>query len=249
MRRLRLGLNGFATPAMRTLYADAPQSEWLELYARRFGCYEVTGTADPAWTADASRRLLAMAPPGLRLLPRHPGTRQHGWTEACRPLLHSPALGPVQLAWHGPWTPHRQAELENLLEDLWDALPSGGRTAVEFHDASWLRSEVMASLEMHETILAWSTRAGTVPFRRTAEALVLRITGHQNRRLGDEVAALLARLRQQPVDDREVFVVSTRSDQPYGLTALERFARGMGVAWAARPTSAHQADLADYVSA
>jgi len=250
VRRLRFGLSGFASPFLRDrLYGDTPPQHWLDAYSAHFGCYEVTGTADEAWDATASERLAELAPPHLRLLPRHPGAANAAWAQACAPLLRRRASGPVYLPWNGPWTARRHDALERLLGTLWDTLPPSGRVAVEFADAGWLRSDVMAMLEMHEAGLVWSTRPGIVPYKVTADFLYLRLTGYQTRRTGDEVAALLERLRNRPVDDREVFVVSSRCTEAYGLHAVERFAQGMGQPWLARPPVPAQVGLQRYAVA
>lgn len=233
MFHARFGLSGFADPILkRALYPDAAPHDLLRRYGERFDLYEVAPAAEPGFTAAHAEGLLDQSPAHLRLLPRMPSAptpRQvDDWCDRLRPVLRNHRCGPLHLPWPGAWSPLEEARLEEALSRLYAHLPASGRVAVEFLHGTWLRPGALRLLEENEAGLVWSTRAGTMPYKVTADFLYVRLTGIHHRRCRDEVSALLDRVRARHGEQKPVFAVSARSGEAYGLHALERFARGLG---------------------
>lgn len=239
MDRFRFGLAGLTGPLTeRRLYGDAGPS--LEAYGRMFGAYEVGASRYEHWTADLSQDLVDRMPAHVHLIPRMSRAIVHQagldgleteldrWIDAVAPLLRATNKGPLLLPWQESWTPDGQDRLQQLLDELWPRLPASQRIAVEFQHGTWFRPEPVHLLEEYGASLVWSTAAGRVPYRATADAIYVRLTGTQTRRIPDEVAALASRIDQRPEDRRPVYVISSRSHDPYGLRALQRFAESVG---------------------
>lgn len=243
MFHARFGLSGFADPTLqRALYPpNTPPHEILRRYGDRFDLYEVAPAAEPGFTQAHAEGLLDQAPSHLRLLPRMPAAPSthevDDWCERLGPVLRNHRCGPLHLPWPGSWSPESESRLEAALSRLYTHLPASGRVAVEFLHGTWLRPSAMRLLEEHEAGLVWSTRAGTLPYKVTADFLYVRLTGMHNRRCRDEVTALLDRVRARHGDQKPVYAISSRSSEPYGLHALERFARGLGRALSLGPAT------------
>ncbi len=209
MFQARFGLSGFADAALRrALYPDAPRHELLARYADVFGLYEVADAADPGFTRAHAERLVDHAPAGLLLLPRLPTAptphQVEDWTHRLAPLLRSPRCGPLHLPWSGPWSAHQEQVLQQAVDRLHRHLPASGRVAVEFLHGSWLRPSALRLLEEHEVSLAWSTRAGTLPYKVTADFLYVRLTGIHHRRCRDGSR----KLKNQRIEYRRRWLLS-----------------------------------------
>ncbi len=232
-----MGLAGFSHPRLQhALYGNQSRDQWLSAYGRCFGALELACTRLPYFDRATARRLAAKVPPNQRLLPATPPeiTQVGGdprqavmdWHAAVEPILRSPNCGPVHVAWPGPHTPSRLAQLEQLLDLLWARLPWNARVAVEFQHRSWFRAQAMRLLEEQAAGLVWSTAAGLLPHRVTADFLYVRLTGTPWH--GDEAADLAQALAARSHDKRPVHVISSRYHEPYGLAVLQRFAQHAG---------------------
>ncbi len=234
MSHARFGLAGFADPHLqRAIYTPgAPPADYLRQYAQRFDLYEVGPSADPSFSRAHAEGLLDQSPAHLRLLPRLPNNATSleidAWSSRLEPILRNHRCGPLQLAWTGPWSHEQEHALKTSIEQLYQHLPASGRLAVEFLHGTWLRPSAMRLLEEHEAALTWSTRAGSVPHKVTADFLNIRLTGMHHRRCRDEVVSFLERIRARHGEERPLYTISARSSEPYGLHAIERFARGLG---------------------
>jgi uncharacterized protein YecE (DUF72 family) len=171
-------------------YEGAPQSRWLELYARLFDTVEVNSTfyrlARPSavenwvkqtpdhfiFTVKSSRYLTHIK----RLTDLGEGINR--FYESIEPLVKSPKMGPV--LWQLPESFHRDDE---RLGSALDALPDG-RHCFEFRHESWFAEEVYALLRSHGVALV----IGDMPKRRfqthelTADFTFIRFHyGHRGR--------------------------------------------------------------------
>ncbi len=245
MERFRLGLSGLYGPRTQAkLYGSEPPS--LSAYGSMFDAYEVGASQFPHWTRELAEELVARMPSNVALIPRvSRAIVQNGgvegqaaeldrWLESVEPILRSSNHGPLYMPWTGAWSPEAEGRLRDALEALWPILPSRQRLAVEFRHGSWLQPSAVHMLEEYGAGLVWSTLAGRVPYRATADFIYARLTGHQSRRVADEVQALTAQLESRPSDRRTVFAISSRYHDPYGLHALERFADRVGAPLAYR---------------
>jgi uncharacterized protein YecE (DUF72 family) len=236
MDRLRFGLAGLGGPRTERLLYGPPGGDRLQKYGSQFEVYEMGCTRYDHWTVDAAEAILERMPPHVDLLPRlsrgivHSGSIQGQeeelgrWLRSVRPLLRSPRCGPILIPWEGEWSPESQENLEGVLSTLWGHIPATGRISVEFRHPTWYRSAPVQMLEEYGASLVWSTLAGRVPYRTTADFIHVRITGAPTRRVSDEVQALWKQIKSRPNDDRPVYVVSARHHDPLGLRMLERFA-------------------------
>ena len=221
MRQVHLGLSHLAGNHLETtLYRDIAPADRLQQYGNAFGHYEAACTADPRWTTQNALDLEAAMPAHVRISPRHPGAERHeAWVDANAPLLESTRAAPMHLPWQGPWSPQQEDALDALLGRIWDAVPSTGRVAVEFHHASWFRPEPMRLLEEHHAGVVWSAAAGLVPYRATSDFLYVRLKGSQTRPAGEDTAAFLQRVRARGTDPRPVHVVGVRPEA-YSLSLI-----------------------------
>ncbi len=236
MDRLRFGLAGLGGPRTERMLYGPPGGDRLQKYGAQFDAYEMGCTRYEHWTSDMADALLERMPPDVSLLPRlsrtivHAGTivghelELQRWLQSVRPILRSPRCGPVMVPWEGEWSPESQSALEGVLSSLWGNLPATGRIAVEFRHPTWYRSTPVQMLEEYGAGLVWSTLAGRVPYRTTADFIHVRITGAPSRQVTDEVRALWDQIRKRPQDERPVYVISSRHHDPLGLRLLERFA-------------------------
>lgn len=236
MDRFRFGLAGLGGPLTeRALYGEAPGDRLVQ-YGRRFTCLEAGFTARPEFTGDHAQAVLDRTPYHVHICPRAPDiastdeARITGWLDAIGPLLTRRPRGPIHVPWRGERNPQAEDRLEGFLACLWPRLPGHQRIAVEFDHPSWFRHDIVHMLEENGAGLVWSTRAGQVPYRVTADFIYVRLTGDQ-RRVGDEVAALSQRITQRPDDRRPVYVISALHADPYGLKALDRFAVNVDATW------------------
>lgn len=240
MDRFRFGLAGLGGPRTERMLYGPPGGDRLQKYGAQFDAYEMGTTRYDHWTEDAAEQVVARMPPNVHLLPRlsrrivHAGTI-HGqeaelerWLHSVRPILRSPQCGPVLVPWPDEWTKHSEDHLESVLSTLWGHLPATGRISVEFRHPTWYRPGPVQMLEEYGAGLVWSTLAGRVPYRTTADFIHVRITGAPSRRVTDEVHALWNQIESRPDDNRPVYVISSRHHDPLGLRMLERFASRTG---------------------
>lgn len=240
MDRFRFGLAGLGGPRTERMLYGPPGGDRLQKYGARFDAYEAGCTRYDHWTADAAEHLVARMPPNVHILPRLSRRIVHAasmegqeeelrrWLASVRPILRDPRCGPVLVPWPDEWSQGSEDALEGILSTLWGHLPATGRISVEFRHPSWYRGGPVQMLEEYGAGLVWSTLAGRVPYRTTADFIHIRITGSPTRRVADEVHALWTQLQARPDDDRPVYAIASRHHDPIGLRLLERFATKVG---------------------
>lgn len=119
------------------------------------------------------------------------------------------------------------------LEDFLATLPSGGRAAFEFRDASWLEDETLAALSSHgAAACAVDAREGATPLVATADF------GYVRLRREDYAAADLRAWAERILSQRwsEAFVYFKHEDQARGPALAAALREVMsGLAGAADP--------------
>jgi uncharacterized protein YecE (DUF72 family) len=209
----RVGCSGWNYAHWREpVYAGAPASRWLGLYAERFDTVEVNATfyrlptrkAVAGWverTPDdflfavkASRYLTHIK----RLQDLGPGLER--FLERIEPLLRSPKLGP--LLWQLPPTFRRDDE---RLAAALARLPTLEH-AIEFRHASWFADEVYALLRDHAValVIGDDPRRAFQTYELTAPWTFVRFHSGSRGRRGNysdaELAEWAERIRGWPVE-------------------------------------------------
>jgi uncharacterized protein YecE (DUF72 family) len=227
---LYAGTSGFAYPSWKPRFYEAKLSpkRFLEVYASRLNSVEINYTFRRLAAPTTFDKWVAATPGHFVFCPKaherithkarlkEAGEFTDVFLKSLEPLRAAKRLGPVLFQ----LPPYLKCD-EARLSDFLAILPKDMRYTFEFRHESWLAEPVYDILRQHDVALCWaeSEKFG-VPDVPTASFAYLRLRKQEYS--PEEIAAIVARIRNTLSEGKDVFAFFKHEETPDGALQAEQ---------------------------